>query len=158
MNWRNGKLFSEIKTGNKDQSVLRIIQSVRKAMVTSFLEKNDSHNYQMSAILHWSISIYTSERSVGTRCWSRHVLWTKGGHLGPNVSHVTFFFIRGGYLPVLVTSLFLEQRWSVGTLSWPNRGFGPKENSWDPLLVKSRFIDQRRSVGDPCWSSHVFLD
>ena len=38
MNWRSGKLFSEIKTGNKDQSFLSECQ---KAMVTSFLEKND---------------------------------------------------------------------------------------------------------------------
>ena len=39
------KLFSEIKTGNKDQLVRRLIQSVRKAMVTAFLEKNDTHRY-----------------------------------------------------------------------------------------------------------------
>ena len=56
MNWRNRKLVSEIKTGNNDQLVLRLIQSVRKAMVTAFLEKNDSHNYpkNLSAILYFT--------------------------------------------------------------------------------------------------------
>ena len=56
MNWRNRKLVSEIKTGNNDQLVLRLIQSVRKAMVTAFLEKNDSYNYpkNLSAILYFT--------------------------------------------------------------------------------------------------------
>ena len=67
---------------------------------------------------------------------------------------------------VSLTSRFLDQRRSVGTLRQWRHVFGSKEVGWDPVLVTSRFwikggqlvsrvsdvtfLDQRRSVGVPC--------
>ena len=130
MNWRSGKLFSEIKTGNKDQSFLSECQ---KAMVTSFLEKNDFQDLREQS---------GGEKETRLRSISTFFLFLLPTSLVLGHPHLTDQTSR-------------QQRMGE-PMNWRSgKPFSPMNLSailnWSILIHISE-----RSIGTQCWPRHIF--